>query len=124
MGKKILIVDDDAALRYGLHRFLAAHGYEVCEAPNGVQALEILKGYAADLIITDYMMPEMNGLELLESLQVRWPRPRVLLLTGYFSADAAVGILEGRAEFLPKPVTLERLLSTVRRLFPSMTLRL
>jgi len=124
MGKKILIVDDDAVMRYTLHRFLRNQGYEVREAANGVEALEILNVDTVDLVITDYIMPEMNGIELLESIQVRWPTMPVVLLTGYLSADAAKTILEGRAHFLSKPVTLKQLLSNIRQLIPSLALTL
>ena len=124
MGQKILIVDDDAAIRHMIHRFVQTQGYEVREAANGAEAMEILSIDDVDLVITDYIMPEMNGIELLQSIHERWPVMPVVFLTGYLSADAAKTILRGRTHFLSKPVGLNELLSTIRQLLPSLAVAL
>jgi len=122
MGKTVLIVDDNDALRDTLHRALGTHGYEVREAANGLMVMEMLAEAAVDLVITDYIMRGMDGIELIEEIQVKWPTIPVVLLTGCLSADAAKSMLRGRAHFLSKPVTLSQLLSTIRQVLPALLL--
>ena len=124
MGKKVLIVDDNDALRDTLHRLLGTHGYEVREAANGLSVMEMLTEAAVDLVITDYIMRGMDGIELIEEIQVKWPTMPVVLLTGCLSADAAKTMLRGRAHFLSKPVTMTQLLSTIRQLLPALLVAL
>jgi len=67
--KKILVVDDDRLLRDGLAKVLASHGYEVQQASNGEEALSLAESNNPNLIITDILMPKLNGLELLEKVR-------------------------------------------------------
>lgn len=118
MAKKVLIVDDDYGIRDTLHRLLARHGYEVREAANGFIAMEMLTDGAFDVVIADYMMRGMNGIELIEEIQVNWPTIPLVLLTAYLSADTAKTMLMGRAHFIAKPVTLTQLITAIRQLVP------
>jgi DNA-binding NtrC family response regulator len=116
MRKKILVVDDNQAMRQTLHRLLEPQGYEIREAANGFAVMEMLSHGAVDLVITDYIMRGMDGIELIEEIQDKWPMIGLVLLTGCLSADAAKRMLRGRAHFLSKPVTLVQLLGIVQQL--------
>lgn len=115
MAERILIVEDEILIRKNFAAFLRNESYEVSEARDGVQALELLNDQAIDLIISDFVMPHMNGLELLDRVALKWPRMPIIFLTGYL-ADRPVQTLLPYIEFLQKPVTLDDLLSAVKRL--------
>ena len=73
---KILLVEDAPYLRYAFGRLLRIHGYEVREANDGVEALECMPEFQPDLVVTDLMMPRMDGVELIERLSRPRRRPR------------------------------------------------
>jgi CheY-like chemotaxis protein/anti-sigma regulatory factor (Ser/Thr protein kinase) len=111
----ILVVDDLAS-----HRQLAAGllsrepGYEVLFAANGAEALAKLAGGKADVILTDVLMPEMDGLELLRAVRRDYPQLPVVLMTASGSEHIAVQALqEGAASYVPKRVLARRLAETV-----------
>lgn len=80
--KKILAVDDDAAMRYLLNRFLSQAGYEVTVAIDGDDALRSFQEFPADLLITDLNMPGMGGLELIERMMASNSRPQIIVISG------------------------------------------
>jgi CheY-like chemotaxis protein len=98
---------------------LAGRGYRVIEVTNGAEALEWIECHdePVDLLLTDLVMPRMDGRELAEALQKRYPNIRVLYMSGY-PADV-LGESDGFADdmaFLPKPFKLEDLLQHIRQL--------
>jgi len=110
MSRKILIADDDTVSRDGLAALLEAWGYAVEQAADGTQALEKASTAQPDVVITDLVMPRMDGLELLRALQDEVPFATVILLTGQGSIDVAVSAMkEGAYDFLTKPVEAARL---------------
>jgi len=119
----ILIVDDDDVARLVLRHQLATLGYEVVEAQSAVEGVEILSQRRVDLIISDFDMPGMSGVELLRDLG---PDPEMpfVLLTGFatieeFGDDSdAVGRM---AQFLTKPVSSSALADLLDRLMPDPT---
>lgn len=101
----ILIVDDEPLIRRSLSEFLSLEGYTVSSASNAKQALELLKNYAADIIISDIKMPEMDGLELLQNLKKGHPNIDVILVTGYGSIKSAVEAMKnGAYDYIMKPI--------------------
>lgn len=116
MAEKILIVEDEAIVRKNLSYFLDNEGYEVHEASNGLQAIELIKKRQFDLVITDLLMPELDGVELIQRVQAQSPETRMIVFTAYLSAKSADAGLPGPVEVLAKPIELDVLLSTVRRL--------
>ena len=119
----VLLVEDETALRASTRRVLERHGYTVLEARHGADALRLADAYAAEhgappaLVITDLMMPEMDGRTLLERLRARAPSQRALVISGYDArvAGAATGALPRGVAFLEKPFSVECLLVEVRR---------
>jgi CheY-like chemotaxis protein len=112
----ILIVEDDAIVRNSLTLVLRAHGHEVMEARDGPEALTLLNKRDFGLVITDLVMPKLNGFDLVDQIRSRWPRTPILLISGYVSEDAGKTILGGVAEFMHKPIDPPALITTVQRL--------
>lgn len=113
----ILVVDDDLELCTSLSLFLERHGYTVYSAADALQALDVLERHAVELIITDYVMPHMDGISFTEMLKAdpRWQAVPVLLMTG--DSDESVtdkGLRKGVALTLRKPVDMGQLLNLVR----------
>jgi len=111
----ILIVDDDDYVRRATARALRARGYTVHEAANGRAALVALPAHQIDLLLTDIVMPGMNGRMLAEAASARFPDLKILFMTGY-TDDAVVhlGLARGEVALIEKPFTIQALASKVR----------
>src|SRR5262245_5813890 len=115
MKPRILIVDDDPGTLASLSRAFALEGYEAHTAPSAARALERLQGGPVDAILSDVVMPGMDGLELLARLREQAPGVPVILMSGQGSVEAAVRATRlGALDFVEKPVGLDRLLLTLR----------
>jgi DNA-binding NtrC family response regulator len=114
MTSKILIVEDDAITRRNLSILLSDEGYDVDQAGDGVQALEIISGRPFDLVLSDIVMPRMDGLKLLHQLQFIAPQMPVMIMTSYVS-DSLSSVPVGATEFIRKPFVLDDLLFKVQR---------
>jgi DNA-binding NtrC family response regulator len=114
MTGRILIVEDDAITRRNLSMLLSDEGYDVDQATDGVQALEILAEQPVDLVLSDIVMPRMDGLKLLQQLQFMSPQMPVMIMTSYVS-DTLSSVPAGAAEFIRKPFVLDDLLFKVQR---------
>ena len=107
---KALVVDDSKTIRMIIRRILVELGYEVCEAGNGVMALEVLAAEKAtvDLVLADWNMPEMNGLELVKQLRQNpeYSSLKVIMVTTETEMDHMVSALNaGANEYVMKPFT-------------------
>jgi two-component system, cell cycle sensor histidine kinase and response regulator CckA len=113
----ILLVEDEEAVRAFASRALASRGYTVLEAESGVEALKVVEeaGGPIDLIVSDVIMPEMDGPTMLTELRRRGVEAKVVFVSGY-ADDAFARNLPGKQEFvfLPKPFTLKQLVETVK----------
>ena len=106
----ILIVDDEEDSRVALQTLLGAWGYATDIATEGREALQKAAALRPSLVVTDLMMPDMDGLGLLTALQQEMPRVPVIILTGRATVDTAVGAMrQGAYDYLTKPVDLDRL---------------
>ena len=119
----ILVVDDEQRQRETLATVLTGWGHEVRQADNATTALEMVKGEAVDLILSDMRMPGLSGLDLLERCQEMRPDIAVVMMTAYGSIDVAVEAMrQGASDFVTKPIDLDQLevavnkALTVRRL--------
>lgn len=113
---QILIVDDDQSTRLGLRRILSRAGYAVQEAASGSAALALLHQQRFDLVLTDWQMPEMDGLTFLEQLKAQGQALPVVMLTGHGTMETVVQALRrGVSDFLTKPYQPEELLVVVER---------
>jgi CheY-like chemotaxis protein len=112
----ILLVEDEVPARRAFAQILRNRGYVVMEAGDGLEALSLLDKDNFDLVISDILMPHLNGYALLARIRVKWPKMPIILTSGYLSQDAAKSVLSGSAEFLPKPIDPPTLIETVQRL--------
>ena len=119
MAANVLVVEDDRLNRNLVCKVLRNEGHQVFEASDGAEALELLYEQRFDLVITDFMMPKLNGLKLVEQLHSLQPRLPIIFITGYLSAISGSAILDNVAEVIPKPFELDVLRSTVQRLLES-----
>src|SRR5437016_7032906 len=104
--RKILIVDDDAGMRASLAVLLQKWGFEPLQASDAAEATQLVERHDPDLVITDVVMPEVSGLDLLRELKAGDPHRPVLLLTAQGSIDMAVEAMKhGARDFLTKPLT-------------------
>jgi two-component system, cell cycle sensor histidine kinase and response regulator CckA len=113
----ILLVEDEDVLRTFNARGLRSRGYTVLEAGNGVEALEELakQGGHVDLVVSDVVMPEMDGPTLMKELKQRNPDIKIIFVSGYAEDAFERSLPEGTEfEFLPKPFTLKQLVSKVK----------
>ena len=117
----ILLVDDDEAVRSVLRRGLERAGYEVREAGEGGAALKLLASAPADLVITDLVMPDMEGIELILALRKTHPKLPVIAMSGGGRAVGPGSYLQiaracGAVKILAKPFATEQLLAALQEL--------
>jgi DNA-binding NtrC family response regulator len=113
---RILIIEDEPGIRFGMRDFLEAHGFTVDEVEDCQAALKHFKNNQPDAVVLDYMLPDGNALELLPRLKQIDSDMPVVILTGHGSIDLAVrAVKEGAEQFLTKPIELPALLVVLER---------
>ena len=112
---RILIVDDEEMDRLLLSEILKQAGHEPLFAANGQIALGVWKNTKVDLVVTDIVMPELNGLELLESMKVDDPWVRVIAISGVTAKKLNQAARSGAHAILTKPVNPEELLEEIEK---------
>jgi two-component system response regulator MprA len=114
---RILVVDDDRAVRESLRRSLSFNGYSVELAQDGQEALELITRDRPDAVVLDVMMPRLDGLEVCRRLRSSGDDLPILVLTARDSVSERVaGLDAGADDYLPKPFALEELLARMRAL--------
>ena len=114
---KVLVVDDESGVRFGIRDFLEQHGYEIEEADSCQDAQHLFRTSRPDIVIADYMLPDGTALDLLPRLREIDANTPLLVLTAHGSIDLAVrAIKEGAEQFLTKPLELPTLLVILQRL--------
>ena len=117
LNTKLLIAEDDRAVRDALDRALRVEGYQVILTADGSEALTALDGKRVDLIILDVLMPYVNGLSVCRTLRSRGDRTPVLMLTARHEVgDRVAGLDAGADDYLTKPFALDELLARIRAL--------
>jgi two-component system response regulator AtoC len=119
--KRILLVDDDLAIRLLYTRVLSAAGFETQTAHHGGQALELIPEFRPDLVILDLVMPEQEGIETILKLQQMNRSLPILAISGAIGANKYLNVagLLGARSTLSKPITPEQLLESVRAILSS-----
>jgi two-component system, OmpR family, alkaline phosphatase synthesis response regulator PhoP len=113
----ILLVEDEENLHEALKLNLELEGYNIVSAMDGMQALKALQNQYFDLMILDIMLPEMDGIEVLETIRIQNNELPVLILSAKnTSADRVLGLKKGADDYLTKPFNLEELLLRVQKL--------
>jgi two-component system, cell cycle sensor histidine kinase and response regulator CckA len=114
----ILLVEDEDPVRAVNARALAARCYQVLEAASGVEALQVIerRGAPVDLVVSDVVMPEMDGPTLLRELRKRYPDLKVIFVSGYAEDAFKKNLPDGEDfNFLPKPFSLKQLVEAVKQ---------
>ncbi len=110
----VLVVDDDPGVRDVIRSMLEASGYSVLLAENGKEAMRLLKSERADLILTDLVMPEQEGIETIKALRREYPDLKVIAMSGAFGGDyLRIAAYLGAHATLAKPIQMETLLRLV-----------
>jgi len=115
-GSRILVIDDEEVIHVSLKRILGRQGHSVDAVLSAAEGLELLQRHRYDLVITDLMMPNINGIQLLERIEDLGLGVPTLMITGYPSIRTAVQALRlGAVDYLAKPFTRQELLGPVNR---------
>ncbi len=102
---KILIIDDEKGIRDSLSAALRDEGYEVSAVSNGYDALDMMKEHEFDIVITDLVLPGMDGMQILNSVKKDYPDTIVVMITGHESVENAVEAMKsGADDYIPKPI--------------------
>ena len=111
----LLFVDDERLLHNVFTRLFTRHGMQVTTCLNAIQALEELKKTKFDLVVTDFMMPDMDGLDLLGHIRQEYPQMKVIMITAHGSVQHAVRTMKsGAIDYIPKPFSTTELLERVQ----------
>ncbi|MFC1709997.1 sigma-54-dependent transcriptional regulator [Candidatus Omnitrophota bacterium] len=116
-GTHILIVDDEPLIRRSLSELLTLDGYSVSSTSSGAEALDLLKTYNIDIVISDMKMPEMDGLQLLREIKKSHPGTHVIMITGHGSIESAVEAMKEEAyDYITKPIIDSEIKIIIQRL--------
>jgi DNA-binding response OmpR family regulator len=120
MATRVLIAEDDPNVRNSLHKFLSREGYEVTCAQDGQEALEALPQIHPEVLVTDVMMPHLNGYQLVNAVMNERgdiPVPKIIILTSRIhQADAKRSLALGADAYIPKPFHMRELLQVMQDL--------
>ena len=117
MPARVVVVDDDEALRNAVRRALRLEGYNVATAADGSDALDQLRSLRADLVVLDVLMPVLDGITVCRRLRAGGDSTPILMLTARDAvSDRIVGLDAGADDYLTKPFALEELLARIRAL--------
>jgi two-component system cell cycle response regulator CpdR len=114
---RILLAEDDDSMREYLARALEKVGYSVTSVDRGTHAIPLLESNRFDLLLTDIVMPEMDGIELAQRAAVLAPEMRVMFITGFAAVALKSGAAQPQAKVLSKPFHLRDLVAEVDRMF-------
>lgn len=116
---KILVIDDDPAIRSAMRRILERAGHQVQEASNGLDGLGMVERELPDVVVTDLLMPEKEGIEIIVELRDRFPGLGLVAISGAGGSDVEGPLMDaellGADATLPKPFSMEAFLETVER---------
>jgi CheY-like chemotaxis protein len=116
--QRILVIDDDEQLRALLYEILDRAGFEVVEAANGVEGLKLYRSQPADLVITDLIMPEKEGVETIMELRDQFPNARIIAISGGERAGGRnylpIAARLGARRTVAKPFSRQEILDAVR----------
>ncbi len=113
---KIMVVDDELSICENVEKILTKNNYKVIHTQSAKKALEMMKKESFSLLISDIVMPDMNGLELLKHVGKEMPETKTLMMTGYASTNTAMKAIRlGALDYIPKPFTPDELRITVSK---------
>lgn len=118
--EKILVIDDDSVVRVLLRQLFEQTGYTVCEASDGNEGVKLFKKESPDLVVTDLIMPEKEGLEAIKEIKSLKPDSKIVAISGGGIGNAQIylGLARrlGASHVFEKPLNVSEVLSTVQTL--------
>ncbi len=121
---RILVIDDEKVIREGVERALAKRGYEIFKAEDGNRGLELLKEFDFDIVLTDLMMPGLDGFAVLDWIRENQPHVQVIVITGFATVTKAVTAMkQGAFDFVGKPFTPDYIRVVVDRAIDKLSMR-
>ena len=116
MSEKVLLVDDELDFLEAMSERMTARGMEVTTASSAKEAIEIIEKISFDAIILDFQMPEMDGMQALQTIKAKRPESQIILLTGYATLEKGVEAMKiGATDFIEKPADLEALSDKIKK---------
>ncbi|AJI11464.1 TPA: response regulator transcription factor [Bacillus cereus] len=112
--EKILIVDDDIEIRKIISIYLRNEGYEIIDAPDAIEALDILRNTTVDLIILDIMLPKMDGIEACLKIREQYQMPIIFLSAKDEDIDKIQGLMSGAEDYITKPFNPLELMARIK----------
>ncbi|MFC5510041.1 sigma-54-dependent transcriptional regulator [Massilia jejuensis] len=110
MTRAILIIEDELVLAKNIKAYLERHGYEAVTVDSGEDGLDRLDAFLPDVVVLDFHLPKMNGLEVLAQIRARIPLIKIIMITGNATVEVAVQAMKlGAFDYLPKPIVLGEL---------------
>jgi two-component system KDP operon response regulator KdpE len=113
-GARVLVIDDEPAIRRAVSTNLGRHGFRIEEAETGQQALDLLASFRPDLLILDLSLPDVDGIALIESIRERSVAPIIVLSVRGGERDKVTALNLGADDYLTKPFSVEELLARIR----------
>ncbi len=115
MAKNIIVIDDEEVVCRMTKMVLTKEGYEVETFTDSKKALERIKEKKFDLVITDLKMEDVDGMDILKTVNKLYPDAKVIMITAYATLDTAIEALRGHVfDFFPKPIKIEELKKSVK----------
>ena len=113
---RILVVDDDPVILELIDEILKAHGYDVVTAPNGKSGIKELERDFFDLVLTDLVMPDINGMDIVAYVTEKSPNTKCIILTGYGTISSSVDAMKrGAFDYISKPMTSSELIVVIEK---------
>jgi PAS domain S-box-containing protein len=121
---RILVIDDEKVIREGVERALSKRGYEISKAEDGNKGLELLKKFDFDIVLTDLMMPGLDGFAVLDWIRENQPHVQVIVITGFATVTKAVTAMkQGAFDFVGKPFTPDYIRVVVDKAIDKLAMR-
>jgi formate/nitrite transporter len=115
-AKKMLVIDDESVVLASCRRIFAQEGFEVVTSDSPRQGLELASGTRFDVILCDWRMPELNGIDVVEILDKRSPESALVMITGFPALDRATEVMKrGAMDYVAKPFTPEEIVTAVNK---------
>lgn len=125
MPRRVLVIDDESAMRFTLEAVLGDAGFDVHTADGGAAGIADFEAHGADVVLTDLAMPEVDGMKVLATMRVQDPSVPVMMLTAHGSERVAVAAMKaGAFDYIPKPFDPDELVLAVKRGVETRSLRL
>lgn len=115
MSKLIAIVDDEKKIRDMIKSYLHNEGYEIIEAKDGMEALQLIENYSIELMLLDVMMPQMDGLQVLRDIRMNRKKLPIIMLTAKSEEiDMLLGLEMGADDYMTKPFSMRELAARIK----------